>query len=62
MNESEDRYLDAQSDAGRYRLLLHAITDYAIFMLEPNGIVSSWNPGAERFKGYAASEIISRRF
>ena len=62
MNESEDRYLDAQSDAGRYRLLLHAITDYAIFMLEPNGIVSSWNPGAERFKGYAASEIIGRHF
>ncbi len=62
MNESEDRYLDVGSDAGRYRLLLHAITDYAIFMLDPNGIVSSWNPGAERFKGYAASEIIGHHF
>ncbi|RBP04545.1 PAS domain S-box-containing protein [Roseiarcus fermentans] len=44
------------------RLLLEAVTDYAIYMLDPNGIVLSWNPGAERFKGYAASEIIGKPF
>jgi PAS domain S-box-containing protein len=46
----------------RYRLLVDAITDYAIFMLDPAGIVSSWNPGAERFKGYRAVEIIGKHF
>jgi PAS domain-containing protein len=34
----------------RYRLLIDAITDYAIYMLDPEGRVSSWNPGAQRFK------------
>ena len=36
---------------GQYRLLVEAITDYAIYMLDPSGVVKSWNPGAERFKG-----------
>jgi PAS domain-containing protein len=43
---------DASSDDGRYRMLIEAITDYAIYMLDPDGVVSSWNPGARRFKGY----------
>ncbi len=46
----------------RYRLLVDAVTDYAIFMLDPAGIVTSWNPGAERFHGYRASEIIGKHF
>ncbi len=45
-----------------YRLLVDAITDYAIYMLDPTGIVSSWNPGAQRFKGYAPDEIIGQNF
>ena len=47
---------------GRYRLLVEAVTDYAIYMLDPTGIVSSWNPGAQRFKGYTAEEIIGHHF
>jgi PAS domain S-box-containing protein len=47
---------------GRYRLLVEAVTDYAIYMLDPNGIVVSWNAGAQRFKGYRASEIIGHHF
>jgi PAS domain S-box-containing protein len=47
---------------GRYRLLVEAVTDYAIYMLDPNGIVSSWNPGAQRIKGYLADEIIGQHF
>jgi PAS domain S-box-containing protein len=50
------------SDDGRYRLLVDAITDYAIYMLDAKGVVTSWNPGAERFKGYTAAEIIGRHF
>ena len=52
----------SQSDDGRYRLLVEAITDYAIYMLDPNGIVTSWNAGAERFKGYQPAEIIGQHF
>ncbi|SIR61539.1 PAS domain-containing sensor histidine kinase [Bosea sp. TND4EK4] len=46
----------------RYRLLIDAITDYAIYMLDPTGIIVSWNPGAERFKGYRTDEIIGQHF
>jgi PAS domain S-box-containing protein len=42
----------------RFRLLLKSVTDYAIFMLDPDGRVSNWNDGAERIKGYRADEII----
>lgn len=50
------------SDDGRYRLLIESITDYAIYMLDAAGHVTSWNPGAERFKGYAAGEILGAHF
>jgi PAS domain S-box-containing protein len=46
----------------RYRLLLDGIEDYAIFMIDPQGRVVSWNAGAERIKGYKAHEIIGRNF
>src|ERR1700726_4268987 len=46
----------------RYRLLLDGIQDYAIFMIDPQGQVISWNAGAERIKGYKADEIIGRNF
>ena len=42
--------------------MIEAVRDYAILMLDPNGYVATWNAGAERFKGYAASEIIGRHF
>jgi PAS domain S-box-containing protein len=46
----------------RFQLLVDAVKDYAIFMLDPHGVVSSWNSGAERFKGYKAKEIIGQHF
>src|SRR5665811_1140684 len=45
-----------------YRLLVENITDYAIYMLDPQGIVSNWNLGAQRFKGYPADEIVGQSF
>ncbi len=45
-----------------YRLLVESVRDYAIFALDPNGYIVSWNPGAERFKGYTAPEIIGKHF
>jgi PAS domain S-box-containing protein len=52
----------ALTDEGRYRLLVDAITDYAVYMLDRDGVVTSWNPGAQRFKGYTAEEILGRHF
>ena len=49
-------------DAGRFQLLVNSVTDYAIYMLDPTGVISSWNPGAQRFKGYAESEILGEHF
>ena len=46
----------------RFRLLVDGVQDYAIYMLTPNGIVTSWNLGARRIKGYEASEIIGKHF
>ncbi|ARO57420.1 hybrid sensor histidine kinase/response regulator [Methylorubrum zatmanii] len=46
----------------RYRLLVKAIVDYAIYMLDSRGYIASWNPGAQRFKGYTTDEIIGEHF
>jgi PAS domain S-box-containing protein len=46
----------------RFRVLVNGVTDYAIFMLSPEGVVTNWNSGARRIKGYAAEEIIGSHF
>jgi PAS domain S-box-containing protein len=46
----------------RFHLLVDAVRDYAIFILDPDGIVSSWNVGAQRIKGYTESEIVGQHF
>src|SRR5215218_11006862 len=50
------------TDEQRFRLLIEAVTDYAIYMLDPHGTVTSWNAGAQRFKGYTPDEIIGQHF
>ena len=44
------------------RLFIESIRDYAIFMLDPQGVIKSWNRGAEAIKGYRSDEIIGRHF
>src|ERR1700676_1476037 len=46
----------------KYRMLLDEVQDYAIFMLDPQGMVVSWNAGAERIKGYRGEQIIGHNF
>jgi PAS domain S-box-containing protein len=46
----------------RFRLMVEGVVDYAIYMLDPEGHVMSWNVGAERMKGYSADEIIGQHF
>ena len=55
--EADDRYSEQQ-----FRLLVQSVTDYAIYMLDIDGHVTSWNAGAERIKGYAPIEIIGQHF
>jgi len=54
--------LQDQLASRRFELLVQSVTDYAIYMLDPEGRVVTWNRGAERFKGYAAEEIIGEHF
>ncbi|QRK13358.1 PAS domain S-box protein [Archangium violaceum] len=49
-------------DEERFRLLVEGVEDYAIYMLDPEGRVMSWNAGAERIKGYAAREVLGQSF
>ncbi|WP_394832942.1 ATP-binding protein [Pendulispora rubella] len=64
----EDRIHSLDAEVGRgvipttFRVLIEAIKDYAIFMLDPRGYVATWNQGAARIKGYASYEIIGRHF
>ncbi|MCW1407468.1 PAS domain S-box protein [Rhizobium sp. 1AS11] len=57
-----NRHDTSLDEEGRFRLLVDAITDYAIYMLNPEGIVTSWNTGAQRFKGYKPPEILGEHF
>jgi PAS domain S-box-containing protein len=52
----------ASEQERRFRILVQAVTDYAIYMIDPLGVVTNWNAGAEHIKGYAANEIIGQHF
>ena len=61
--------VDTSSSAARqfsqeeqFRLLVQGVTDYAIYLISPEGIVTSWNSGAQRIKGYEAEEIVGHHF
>jgi PAS domain S-box-containing protein len=54
--------MNPQNTSDLYRRLVESVSDYAIFALDPEGYVSSWNPGAQRIKGYTGDEIIGRHF
>jgi two-component system CheB/CheR fusion protein len=59
LKSAERRLHDSEE---RYRLMVEAIKDYAIFMLDPQGRVSSWNAGAERLTGWSADETLGQDF
>lgn len=58
----EDRTRTGSIEDRRLRLLIDAVVDYAIYMIDPDGIVTSWNAGARRFKGYEEAEILGQHF
>jgi PAS domain S-box-containing protein len=62
LSERAEAAATLKSSEEQFRLLVQSVTDYAIYMLDPEGRVSSWNPGAQRIKGYLPSEIIGEHF
>ncbi|MGE4047297.1 MAG: PAS domain S-box protein, partial [Acetobacteraceae bacterium] len=62
MTEERAAQLEALEKERQFRLLVRGVTDYAIFMLTPDGCVSNWNTGAERIKGYTEPEILGEHF
>jgi PAS domain S-box-containing protein len=61
-SEIEERSLALEQSEAQFRLLVQGVTDYAIYMLDTSGNVSSWNAGAQRIKGYAPEEVIGTHF
>jgi PAS domain S-box-containing protein len=59
-SDASTRLMD--SSEHQFRLLVESVIDYAIFLLDVDGNIVSWNPGAERIKGYSASDIIGKHF
>ncbi|RYZ80979.1 MAG: PAS domain S-box protein, partial [Proteobacteria bacterium] len=62
ISERRQAEVNLRDSEERFRLLLENVQDYAIYMLDPQGYVTSWNSGAQRLKGYEASEIIGQHF
>jgi PAS domain S-box-containing protein len=62
MTEQRSAQLAALESERHFRRLVQGVTDYAIYMLSPEGKITSWNTGAERIKGYIASEIVGEHF
>src|SRR5205814_4559824 len=61
LNERVKRQAIHQSEE-RFRLLVESMQDYAIIMLDPQGLVTSWNEGAEKIKGFKQEEVIGKSF
>lgn len=62
ITERQQAHDEVLKSERRYRQLIEAVVDYAIFQLDPAGNVTTWNPGAQRIKGYNPEEIIGRHF
>ena len=63
VEEAAQRTQDAlRTSEQQFRLLVGSVTDYALYMLSPTGMITSWNEGAQRIKGYTAEEVIGEHF
>jgi PAS domain S-box-containing protein len=62
ITERQSAHQTLRQSERQFRLLVSNVTDYALYMLDPNGVITSWNAGAQRIKGYTADEIIGQHF
>jgi PAS domain S-box-containing protein len=61
-SEKKAQEIQLRKQEEQYRLMVEGVKDYAIFMLDPNGYILTWNEGAKRTKGYLSSEIVGKHF
>jgi PAS domain S-box-containing protein len=62
ITERRNALSDLSNSESQFRTLVGGVTDYALYMLDPTGVVSNWNAGGERIKGYRAAEIVGQHF
>jgi PAS domain S-box-containing protein len=62
ITERQNTLSDLSKSESQFRTLVGGVTDYALYMLDPTGVVSNWNAGGERIKGYSAGEIVGQHF
>lgn len=62
LKKLEIKNMDIQRSEEQYRLVVETVKDYAIYTLDPDGYITSWNEGAQRIKGYTAEEVIGKHF
>jgi PAS domain S-box-containing protein len=62
ITENREAILATIESERRFRILVQGVTDYAIYMLSPEGVVTNWNTGAQRIKGYTEAEIVGQHF
>src|SRR3984885_9702478 len=62
ITERQNALSELSNSESQFKTLVGGVTDYALYMLDPNGIVSNWNVGGERIKGYSAAEIVGQHF
>jgi PAS domain S-box-containing protein len=62
ITERQNSLSELSKSESQFKMLVGGVTDYALYMLDPTGIVSNWNAGGERIKGYSAAEIVGQHF
>jgi PAS domain S-box-containing protein len=62
ITERQNALTELSKSESQFKTLVGGVTDYALYMLDPTGVVSNWNVGGERIKGYSAEEIVGQHF
>ncbi|HGM6356926.1 TPA: nitrogen regulation protein NR(II) [Stenotrophomonas maltophilia] len=62
MNQPAKAKTDLRDESRQFALLVNSVTDYALYMLDPSGVIQTWNPGGQRIKGYQAADVVGTNF
>ncbi|HEL7666997.1 TPA: PAS domain S-box protein [Stenotrophomonas maltophilia] len=62
MNRTAKAKTDLRDESRQFALLVNSVTDYALYMLDPTGVIQTWNPGGQRIKGYRTADVVGTNF